>query len=665
MKTTDYKAYFHAAYQGAVDFSANILEPMFGENEMSYDYNDYAQDEDKASILSLHRCGKYSLKVGDPIYFFDVTLADDCIIEKRLQIDVKKVIIKYMEIFSGAFIIFHYADTKNNPTWRLAWVEKQKGNSDTTSMKRYNYLCGQNYSCRTIAERFDELYSKDKTLENITKAFDVEALSKAFFDEYREHYADFVQYITGNRYVQVGNKFEPKHVGEENTDFFNAFGRSEKRVRDYVKKMMGRLVFLCFLQRKGWLGGNLHYLQDLFKSSRKKDDFIDSVLEPIFFGLLNTRPENRAKLFKDNNWDLSLIPDANKIPYLNGGLFEADENDAPPSVFPRELFSNPSHEGEPKNYTNKKKFDYHEFRGLFDFFDAYNFTIDENDPNDAIVGVDPEMLGKIFENLLEDNKDKGAFYTPKEIVQYMCRESLVAYLVESAKKSLNREFSKDDLKQLDKDIHYLVSNPEEAIHNMKTKQMQELNVALRKVKICDPAIGSGAFPVGLLNELVRIRTELNKATGELMDPATLKEEIIRNNIYGVDIEKGAIDIARLRFWLSIVVDLDKPEALPNFDYKFMEGNSLLTTFDGEYIDLGKKVEKKSKYGNNASQKVQEVEDLKKELAELQKNYYKLTGTAKYKQEVNIKLKIIDILEAQLKYEEASKQQGNVTTGILF
>ena len=207
------------------------------------------------------------------------------------------------------------------------------------------------------------------------------------------------------------------------------------------------------------------------------------------------------------------------------------------------------------------------FEDLFQYLASYNFTVDENDPDDAEIGVDPEMLGKIFESLLEDNKSKGAFYTPKEIVRYMCKESLIAYL--SSKLTENSESS--DLSEI---IRTFVES-----HEMQPElepQRETLSKALREVKICDPAIGSGAFPMGLLNELWRCREALEPTESRV----ALKKEIIENNIYGVDIEHGAIDIARLRFWLSIVVDSEKPEALPNFDYKFMQGNSLIESYQG-------------------------------------------------------------------------------------
>ena len=234
------------------------------------------------------------------------------------------------------------------------------------------------------------------------------------------------------------------------------------------------------------------------------------------------------------------------------------------------------------------------FNDLFTFLASYNFTVDENDPDDAEIGVDPEMLGKIFESLLEDNKAKGAFYTPKEIVRYMCKESLIAYLTQQMADCRDAKFcvSTDTAIRSFVETHEFPSELE--------PYRDTLDRALREVKICDPAIGSGAFPMGLLNELWRCReaislspvVETQNFASPSMGPssstqsrAALKREIIENNIYGVDIERGAIDIARLRFWLSIVVDSDEPEPLPNFDYKFMQGNSLIESFEG--VDLSR------------------------------------------------------------------------------
>ena len=442
--------------------------------------------------------------------------------------------------FDAALVVFYSHDH-----WRLSFICDIK--EESTSPKRYTYVFGsRELLYRTPIERLLNLQKKGISFENLKTAFSVEALSDEFFDRYREQYADFIQYVTGKRFVKSGSKWVEKDMGNPNPALMRAFGNDEKKIRDYIKKMMGRITFLHFLQRKGWMNGDLNYMQNLFERSRYKDDYLDSVLEPLFFGILNTKPLERESLFDYYGWDKSLLMEWKDIPYLNGGLFERDEDDEPESVFPAEYF-----------------------RRLFQFFSEYNFTIDENDPNDAEVGVDPEMLGKIFENLLEDNKDKGAFYTPKEIVRYMCQESLIAYL------ETNTKVAKDK-------IRAFVLSPEEAVSDIPESKKSKLLTALEEVKICDPAIGSGAFPMGLLNALLRCREALS---GERYDRSELKKSIIQNNIYGVDIEKGAVDIARLRFWLSIVVDEETPSPLPNLDYKIMQGNSLIESFMG--IDLSK------------------------------------------------------------------------------
>ncbi len=442
--------------------------------------------------------------------------------------------------FDAALVVFDSGDH-----WRLSFICDIKG--EATSPKRYTYVFGSDdLLYRTPIERFNFLKKKGISFENLKTAFSVEALSDEFFDKYREQYADFIQYITGKRFVKVGSKWEEKVLGEPNAALMQAFDHNEKKIRDYVKKMMGRITFLHFLQRKGWMCGDLNYMQNMFENSAYKNDYLDSVLEPLFFGILNTKPAEREALFTDYGWDKSLLNEWKDIPYLNGGLFERDEEDEPESRFPAEYF-----------------------KRLFKFFSEYNFTIDENDPNDAEVGVDPEMLGKIFENLLEDNKDKGAFYTPKEIVRYMCQESLIAYL------ETNTSVAKDK-------IRHFVLSPEEGVADIPKNKKPKLLAALGEVKICDPAIGSGAFPMGLLNELLHCREVLS---GEHYDRAEIKKSIIQNNIYGVDIEKGAVDIARLRFWLSIVVDEETPSPLPNLDYKIMQGNSLIESFMG--VDLSR------------------------------------------------------------------------------
>ena len=485
--------------------------------------------------------------------------------------------------FDAALVVFDSGDH-----WRLSFVCDIKG--EATAAKRYTYVFGSSELLyKTPIARFLYLQEKGISFEHIKAAFSVEALSDEFFNRYREQYADFVAYVTGKRYVKSGNKWEEHTVRCANPVLMTAFGYDEKRVRDYVKKMMGRLTFLHFLQRKGWLCGDLNYMQHLFERSCDQSNYLEAVLEPLFFGILNTKPAEREALFKEKHWDLKLLAEWKEIPYLNGGLFECDEEDSAECRFPATYFHN-----------------------LFQFFSEYNFTIDENDPSDAEIGVDPEMLGKIFENLLEDNKDKGAFYTPKEIVRYMCRESLIAYL------ETNTSIAVDKLRRF-------VLSPEEGVTDIPDNKKAKLLAALTEVKICDPAIGSGAFPMGLLNELLHCREILS---GEHYDRAEIKKSIIQNNIYGVDIEKGAVDIARLRFWLSIVVDEETPSPLPNLDYKIMQGNSLLESYKG--LDLSKLTYERESAKDTGEWNLfdNEKNHLQKQVSQLLNNYYSCSDHAR-------------------------------------
>ena len=502
--------------------------------------------------------------------------------------------------FEAALVVFDSGDL-----WRLSFICDIKG--EATSPKRYTYVFGnQGILYRTPIERFRFLQNKGVSFENFKTAFSVEALSDEFFNRYREQYADFIQYITGKRFIKVGGKWEEKVLGLPNDSLMQAFEFNEKKIRDYIKKMMGRLTFLHFLQRKGWLCGDLNYLQNLFVRSQYQDDYLDSVLEPLFFGILNTKPEGRKQIFEQYNWDMALLKEWESIPYLNGGLFERDKEDEPESKFPADYF-----------------------KRLFQFFSEYNFTIDENDPNDAEVGVDPEMLGKIFENLLEDNKDKGAFYTPKEIVRYMCQESLIAYL------ETNTSIAKEKIRQF---VLVPDENVEEIPENKRTKLLE----ALKEVKICDPAIGSGAFPMGLLNELLNCREALEHLD---VPRSEIKKSIIQNNIYGVDIEKGAVDIARLRFWLSIVVDEENASPLPNLDYKIMQGNSLIESYKG--LDLSKLTYEKE--GKKDSGEVELFDDEKKQMQKrlsiwLSKYY----SCSDHDEKERIKQEIFETIYLQLK-----------------
>lgn len=519
--------------------------------------------------------------------FFYYEMEDGSVL--RRKVGLRNLIRPYLGYgFDAALAVFN-----DGTNWRLSLICDLK--EDATSTKRFTYVFGDEKAYyKTPILRFESLRPKANEFLEIKKAFSVEALSDDFFDEYRKQYAEFVKFLTGKEYVKKGKKWVEQKTGEPDAQYFTSFKKDDKLVRDYIKKMMGRIVFLYFLQSKGWLAGNLHYMHDLFydASDEVKGDFLDKVLEPMFFGLLNTKPEDRSSAPLVNGVGVKYIPNADEIPYLNGGLFQQEKIDEVDSVFPAGMF-----------------------QSLFDFFDSYNFTIDENDPNDAEVGVDPEMLGKIFENLLEDNKDKGAFYTPKEIVRYMCQESLTAYL----------QTDIDDAEVKEHIANYVKTNDVEELGGASSELAMSIDQKLIDVKICDPAIGSGAFPMGLLRELYACRKSIE--IFEEDNAADIKRHIIQNNIYGVDIEKGAVDIARLRFWLALIIDEKEPMPLPNLDFKIMQGNSLLESYKGVDLDVTSKKLKTGKDTKKTRGVLSlgfEETDVQKTIQDLVKSYFSIT-----------------------------------------
>ena len=500
-----------------------LLINLFGASEIRQDPSFLTSDSNEKvegfELGRLHTADRY--EIG--LFAFEIKQGHNLQLNR---VGLRSLVKSYIRYNVDAALVVYYDATH----WRLSFICDLK--EQKTAPKRYTYVFGnREESYRTASAMLVRLSGDTKpTFKDIKEAFSVEKMSKDFFDGYKARYKEFCAEL----------------------------GATNKSNRDYVKKMMGRLVFLQFLQKKGWMNGDYNYMQNLFATSPFKEDFLEEVLEPLFFHVLNTKESER------NHPKLKNLGIKINIPYLNGGLFEADENDKKRVAFDVKLFAD-----------------------LFDFFSHYNFTIDENDPNDAEVGIDPEMLGHIFENLLEDNKDKGAFYTPKEIVQYMCRQSLIEYLQGKLGKHIEIENfinNHDTGNRTDK-------------NNFIAQNAQEIERLLDCVKVCDPAIGSGAFPMGVLSEIFHAKMALDMT----LDRAAVKKNIIQNSIYGVDIEQGAVDIARLRFWLSLVVDEDKPQPLPNLDYKIMCGNSLLSRYalDIPFEDVFKEYNK----GKSASDKM--------------------------------------------------------------
>src|SRR5574344_2727800 len=566
MEKADYKKIIESGYSR--ESWQKLLYDMC-HKRVDFRSNPIREDSSSEIVKDAFFLGKIDLSDNRRLGIYEVELGTYVDIE-RSRVQIRNLLISnwHNQGFDGAFIFcfkqnqsvlrFSYVSEFGEITENGEWIEHK------TDTKRYTYYLGEGHRCTTAIDEFWGLRDTQLKWEDITKALSIEAVSKRFFDRYREIYATIIEFITGKRLEKVGNKWVERIVRKPNIQLmqeFASYDDPEKTIRDYVKKLLGRLVFLQFLQKKGWLGvpvnskwgsGDKEYMHNLWGNCQVKENFIDGVLEVLFDDLNTDR--------KDSNFEVSnpILGKNIKVPYLNGGLFEKDRQD-------QTTFKLPA------SYIDM----------ILNFFEEYNFTIDENDPYDAEIGIDPEMLGKVFENLLEDNKDKGVFYTPKEIVKYMCTEALLTYL------QSNTNIEKSRLKKL--------TDFSAKIDCFTETEKKLILQYLRTIKVCDPAIGSGAFPMGMLNLLYFCRRSLGDCDN--FSEYEIKEQIIQNNIYGVDIDKGAVDIARLRFWLALMVDSAKPTPLPNLDYKIMQGNSLLECYNG--VDLRNLSESEDLYVRSA------------------------------------------------------------------
>jgi hypothetical protein len=358
-----------------------------------------------------------------------------------------------------------------------------------------------------------------------SSAFDVEVVTKRFFAEYHEVFETVEGAVKG---VPKG---EPRRL--------------------FTQRLFNRLMFLYFIQRKGWLSfrGDARYLRALHSAAAAaKEDFLNERLYWTFFYGLNTAAEDFAV-----HSDARLKERRGEVPFLNGGLFDLEDE---------------------YDVRDKVKIPNAAFAEVLDLFDRYNFTVMESTPLDIEVAVDPEMLGKVFEELVTGRHESGSYYTPRPIVAFMCREALKHYLTQVApdEAAVARFVDEGDPSAL--------RDPEAVLN------------ALRAVKVCDPACGSGAYLLGMMQELLRLREALFATRG--LDAVTIyarKLEIIQNNLYGVDLDLFAVNIAKLRLWLSLAIDFQgsKPPPLPNLDFKIERGDSLAGPDPQQMDDLFRNV----------------------------------------------------------------------------
>ena len=378
---------------------------------------------------------------------------------------------------------------------------------------------------RTTVQQASNIYwnyqSSGSIRVALDQAFDVEPVTREFFGEYKRIFEEAVERVTG---------FSDTALEKENR-------------RSFVQTLFNRLMFVYFLSRKGWLtfNGDADYLNALWRDYRansEQTNFYEERLYHLFFFGLNN-PQSRNLNFKDSFME-SIF---GTVPFLNGGLFEPNDLD------------------NRKDITVPDTAIDQVLKGLFDRF---NFTVMESTPFDIEVAVDPEMLGKVFEELVTGRHDSGAYYTPRPVVSFMCREALKGYL-EGQDSGLAPE-----------DIARFVDAYE--TEGIQVAQARRLADALAQVTVVDPACGSGAYLLGMMQELIELQTTLYNAGVDSKSLYDLKLEIIQRNLYGVDLEDFAVNIAMLRLWLSLAIeydDDDNPPPLPNLDFKVLCGDSLL------------------------------------------------------------------------------------------
>jgi hypothetical protein len=557
-------------------------------------------------ISSLERIGKYT-DSEHKIDILIVKLKKETSLERARTMQ-RNFIAWYLNgsrggVLKDAALVAFYNDHSDDWRFSLIKMEYKFGETKTgkitarpelTPARRFSFVVGKDENSHTAQTRFLKYLEDDDcqpTLAQLEESFSIEKVTKEFFEKYRILFNELKDAL--DDIVEQNEKVRKDFI-EKGVDTVN-----------FAKKTLGQIVFLYFLQKKGWFGvardsnwgtGPKDFLRRLFEE-KKYVNFFNDILESLFYeALARERDQNYYKHFNC------------KIPFLNGGLFDPiNEYDWVYSdiLIPDNLFSN-------NNMTKEGDLG----TGILDVFDRYNFTVKEDEPLEREVAVDPEMLGKVFENLLEvkDRKSKGTYYTPREIVHYMCRESLISYLdSEPAGADCKRFFTREDIEfliysgELIRENDARVQKEGKETRNYPYKVSSSIRSGavlidekLAGIRVCDPAVGSGAFLVGMMMEIIRARQTLSTyiETDEPRNPYAFKRHAIQNSLYGVDIDPGAVEIAKLRLWLSLIVDEDdirEIKPLPNLDYKIMQGNSLLEEFEGIKLFDEKLITDKSYY----------------------------------------------------------------------
>jgi len=442
---------------------------------------------------------------------------------------------------------------------------EKKGKATRLSIDRTNLY---KTDIETIEKlKYQEGWTQREAIKAFRDAFAVKRVTEQFFTEFR------------NKLIELRSEIENQ-------------GIPIKESHALALQTMSRIMFIYFIARKKWLNNDVNFLDWFFKEYKKthnknnRDTFYESYLKQLFFKAFNNYAGGFTDMPKNVTKALS------SAPYLNGSLYKENRLDKLDITLKDSVFAT-----------------------IFKFFHNYNFTIRE-DVLIKEVAVDPEMIGYVYESLanaaeeIYTNHDLGIFYTPREEVDFMCRNALVEYL----SNKINAP----------KDIFYdllFVDDKSEVEHKItKLNLWDKIGETVNEISVVDPACGSGAFLVGVLMALSEIITIVNRHIEGKTKDYDIKKRIIERNLYGVDVMPWAVQCAELRLWLQLVIesDLKKEELkqgpiLPNLDLNFMVGDSVVQQAGGIDTDFNLKdikipppikkridmlAEEKRKYFNN-------------------------------------------------------------------
>ena len=606
--------------------------------------------------------GYIKLSDGLTIAIYEVELADNVDIERNRRGIRDMLTTDWRTNHAGAFMFCY---RKNESILRFSYVSETWGFNKqgeyekiSTDTKRYTYLLGEGRGCHTAIKQFGRLKESKQALTDITEAFSVETLTKQFYKDLFEWYQWAIDDSTQVTF--------PNNITTEDDD--------RDDVEKKVIRMITRIMFVWFIKQKELVPNrifDIEYLSTILKEfdpySTTVGNYYNAILQNLFFATLNCAIEdekgNTRKFATSTKRDVKtlyryaemfsiseqeIVNLFSEVPFLNGGLFECLDKtryiDGVEQCYNFDGFSRNDARFADGRYKHRAVVPnilfFEPEKGLLSILSRYNFTIEENSPEEQQVALDPELLGKVFENLLgaynPETKEtarnqSGSFYTPREIVNYMVDESLIAYLGNNdfVRSLFSYDFTFD-----------------------KAKSNEYLKIAdkLKAVKILDPACGSGAFPMGLLNRMIDILERISPNE----DIYEFKLSVIENCLYGCDIQSIAAQITKLRFFISLICNCEKDASKPNF------GIPTLPNLETNFVSANSLIAKKKEDRQLKLFKSEEIESIKKELHQIRHLHFSAKSTStKHRlreEDLDLRKKLIELLSDENNFASDDAKQ---------